>query len=158
VYTLWLKRRTPWSIVWGGIAGGMPILAGRAYGLGQIDGIGLLLTLAVLFWIPTHILTFSMRYFKDYQAAKIPSFASTFGIAGTRNVIAASSVMAALSIGIAGILIGVELGIVHLMILLSSVLFLLAIASIFSPNERLNFVLFKFASIYMLASMILLSL
>ena len=32
VYTLWLKRRTAWSIVWGGIAGGMPILAGRVLG------------------------------------------------------------------------------------------------------------------------------
>ncbi|MEM5775409.1 MAG: UbiA family prenyltransferase [Anaerolineaceae bacterium] len=29
VYTLWLKRRTAWSIVWGGLAGGMPVLAGR---------------------------------------------------------------------------------------------------------------------------------
>ena len=35
VYTLWLKRKTCWSIVWGGFAGGMPILAGRALGLGQ---------------------------------------------------------------------------------------------------------------------------
>lgn len=26
VYTIWLKRRTCWSIVWGGISGGMPIL------------------------------------------------------------------------------------------------------------------------------------
>jgi heme o synthase len=30
VYTIWLKRRTPWGIVlWGGISGGMPV-AGRA--------------------------------------------------------------------------------------------------------------------------------
>jgi len=32
IYTLWLKRRSPWSIVFGGISGGMPILAGRARG------------------------------------------------------------------------------------------------------------------------------
>ena len=30
IYTIWLKRITPWSIVWGGISGGMPVLAGRA--------------------------------------------------------------------------------------------------------------------------------
>ena len=24
--------------------------------------------LAILFWIPTHILTFNMRYYDDYQA------------------------------------------------------------------------------------------
>ncbi|MRS05863.1 protoheme IX farnesyltransferase, partial [bacterium] len=51
VYTIWLKRTTCWSIVGGGISGGMPILAGRAMALGQIDLIGLLLAFAVLFWI-----------------------------------------------------------------------------------------------------------
>jgi len=73
VYTIWLKRRTCWSIVWGGIAGGMPILAGRVLAIGQVDLVGLLLAMAVLFWIPTHILTFSMRYHADYQAARVPT-------------------------------------------------------------------------------------
>src|SRR5690606_24655422 len=40
VYTVWLKRRTPWSILWGGIAGGMPILAGRTLGTGQVELVG----------------------------------------------------------------------------------------------------------------------
>ncbi|MGB7095024.1 MAG: UbiA family prenyltransferase, partial [Anaerolineales bacterium] len=34
IYTIWLKRRTAWSIVWGGIAGAMPVLAGRALATG----------------------------------------------------------------------------------------------------------------------------
>ena len=84
VYTLWLKRRTAWSIVWGGIAGGMPILAGRALGTGQIEPIGVLLSLAVLLWIPTHIMTFSIRYRQDYERASIRTFPSTYG-AGRRN-------------------------------------------------------------------------
>ncbi len=46
IYTIWLKRRTPWSIVWGGLAGGMPVLAGRALGTGQIEWIGVALALA----------------------------------------------------------------------------------------------------------------
>ncbi len=79
VYTIWLKRRTSWSIVWGGISGGMPILAGRVLAIGQVDFIGLLLLMAVLFWIPTHILTFSMRYYDDYLAAKVPTFCSAYG-------------------------------------------------------------------------------
>ena len=79
IYTMWLKRRTAWSIVWGGISGGMPILAGRVLGNGEVDWVGLVLALAVLFWIPTHILTFSMRYFTDYQAASIPTFPARYG-------------------------------------------------------------------------------
>ena len=158
VYTLWLKRRTCWSIVWGGISGGMPILAGRAFGTGSIDGIGLLLAAAVLFWIPTHILTFSMRYFDDYQAARIPTFPSTYGFHATRVTIAVSSVLAAISIALAGVLIGVEWGFVRLLTVLSAGLFLLAVASVFRPTERVNFGLFKYASLYMLSAMILLSL
>lgn len=157
IYTLWLKRRSAWSIIWGGIAGGMPILAGRAYGLGFVDGTGILLTVAVLLWIPTHILTYSLRYFNDYQVAHIPTFPSTYGFGVTRTTIAISSVLAALSIGIAGMMIGIEWGFLRLMAILSVGLLLLAIASILQPNERLNYGLFKYASLYMLASMILLS-
>ena len=157
VYTLWLKRRTCWSIVWGGISGGMPILAGRAFGLGTVDGIGVLLALAVLFWIPTHILTFSMRYQDDYSAAGIPTFPSTYGLPVTRAAIAVSSVAAALCISAAGVLIGVEWGFVRLLAVLSAGLLLLAIASTFRPSERVNFGLFKYASVYMLSAMILLS-
>jgi len=157
VYTLWLKRRTCWSILWGGISGGMPILAGRAFGLGTVDGIGVLLALAVLFWIPTHILTFSMRYQDDYSAAGIPTFPSTYGLPVTRAAIAVSSVVAALCISAAGVLIGVEWGFVRLLAVLSAGLLLMAIASTFRPSERVNFGLFKYASVYMLSAMILLS-
>jgi len=158
VYTVWLKRRTSWSIVWGGISGAMPILAGRAFGIGSIDGIGILLALSVLFWIPTHILTFAMRYFEDYQAAKIPIFPSAYGFKFTRLTIAVSSIAAALSISAAGILIGMQWGFVRLLAVLSAGLILLAVATVFRPTERVNFGLFKYASVFMLCAMILLSL
>ena len=84
IYTVWLKRRTPWSIVWGGIAGGMPVLAGRALGMGQLDLIGLLLSLAVLLWIPTHIMTFSIKHADDYRRARVPVFPNVYGERFTR--------------------------------------------------------------------------
>jgi protoheme IX farnesyltransferase len=157
IYTLWLKRRTCWSIIWGGISGGMPILAGRAIALGRIDLIGILLALAVLFWIPTHIMTFSMRYFEDYRAARVPTFPSTYGFEATRAIIALSAIIAAASIGVAGVMIGVQAGFLRLMVVLSAGLLLLSLGTIFRPSEPLNFSLFKYASLYMLASMLLLS-
>ncbi|MGA2490072.1 MAG: protoheme IX farnesyltransferase [Anaerolineales bacterium] len=158
IYTLWLKRRSCWSILWGGISGSMPILAGRTFGLGHVDCIGILLALAVLFWIPTHILTFSMRYFEDYQAAGIPTVPASYGFAATRLSIAISSIVTALSIVLAGILTGIQWGFLRLLAMLSAGLFLLAITSIFRPSDRINTGLFKYASLYMLSAMILLSL
>jgi protoheme IX farnesyltransferase len=157
VYTIWLKRRTCWSIVWGGISGGMPILAGRALAIGHIDLVGILLMMAVLFWIPTHILTFSMRYFADYQIAKVPTFPSTYSFEATRAIIALSAIIAAASIGVAGVIIGVQAGAMRLMVVLASGLLLLSFATVFRPSEQVNFGLFKYASLYMLASMILVS-
>jgi protoheme IX farnesyltransferase len=157
IYTLWLKRRTCWSIVFGGISGGMPILAGRAFGLGHIDGIGILLALAVLFWIPTHILTFSMRYYQEYRAAGVPTFPSTYGFEATRAIIALSAILAAACIGVAGVMIGIQAGFLRLMVVLSAGLLLLSLATVFRPSERVNYSLFKYASVYMLAAMILLA-
>jgi len=59
---------------------------------------------------------------------------------------------------VAGVMIGVQAGALRLMAVLSSGLLLLSFATVFRPSEQVNFSLFKYASIYMLASMILLSL
>jgi protoheme IX farnesyltransferase len=158
IYTIWLKRRTCWSIVWGGISGGMPILAGRTLGVGHVDWVGILLALAILFWIPTHILTFSMRFHEDYRRAGVPTFPSTYGFYATRVIIAISSVLAALTIGGAALGVGLTIGYLRLIVVLSAGLFVMAVASVLSPSERVNFGLFKYASLYVLGTMILLAL
>lgn len=157
IYTMWLKRRTAWSIVWGGLAGAMPVLAGRALATGQIDWIGITLSLAVLFWIPTHILTFSMRNYEDYQAAGIPTFPSTYGFKFTQLTVALSSVMAAVMVGLSAYGIGLTWGYLRLMAVLTGGLLFLATASIMRPDDRINFGLFKYASLYMLSVMLILA-
>src|SRR5689334_6573849 len=111
VYSMWLKRRTCCAIVWGGISGAMPILSGRALAVGRIEPIGLLLAAAILFWIPTHTLTFSLKFSDDYKAAGVPTFPSTYGIGFTRLAIATSSAVAGLAMIIASVWIGVAEGI-----------------------------------------------
>lgn len=155
VYTIWLKRRTPWSIVWGGVSGGMPILAGRALAVGTVDWIGIVLALGILFWIPTHILTFCMRYQKDYERAGIPTFVSAYGLPITRTTIAVSSIFAALAMGLSAWGIGMSWGYLRLLGVLSAGLLTLAVTVTFKSSEQSNFGLFKYASVYMLAAMIL---
>lgn len=157
VYTIWLKRRSAWSIVWGGVSGAMPILAGRVFGTGRLDDIGVILSLAVVFWIPVHILTFAMRNSQDYQTAGIPTIASVYGLKMTRGYIALSNVLAALSIAAAGILIGIQGGFLRVLAVMSAGLFILTFSSILHPSDRMNFGLFKYASLYMLTAMILIS-
>ncbi|HLE92931.1 MAG TPA: heme o synthase [Anaerolineales bacterium] len=158
VYTLWLKRVTCWAIVWGGISGAMPILSGRVLAVNEIDLIGILLALAILFWIPTHTLTFSIKFREDYSNAGVPTFPSTYGDSFTRATIAVSSVLAAFAIGWASILIGLSAGYLRLIAVLTAGLLLLAFATFRVQSERVNFSLFRYASVYMLSSMIILAL
>lgn len=155
VYTIWLKRRTCWSIVWGGISGGMPILAGRFLGIGSLDWIGVVLALGILLWIPTHILTFNMRYAKDYLKAGIPTVVSVYGTKVNQAIIAVSSILAAIAMGMAAWGIGLTWGCLRLLSVLSIGLIILALFLIIRPSDRINFGLFKYASIYMLSSMLL---
>jgi protoheme IX farnesyltransferase len=155
VYSMWLKRRTCWGIVWGGVSGAMPILAGRVLGLGGFDWIGMTLALGVLFWIPTHTLTFSMKFARDYQAACVPTFPSTYGLPFTRATIAVSSVLADLSMGAAAFGIGMAWGFLRVLGVLTAGLLMLAFAMTFRPSDQVNYGLFKYASLYMLAAMIL---
>ena len=157
IYTLWLKRITCWSIVWGGISGAMPILAGRVLATGSIDLVGILLASSILFWIPTHILTFSIKYQEEYAAAGVPTFPSRYGIPFTRGMIAVSSILAAISIGWASVLIGLSAGYLRLLIVLTAGLLLLAFATFRVQSERANFGLFRYASLYMLSAMIILA-
>jgi protoheme IX farnesyltransferase len=157
VYTVWLKRRTCWSILWGGISGAMPILSGRALAVGEIELVGLLLALSVLFWIPTHTLTYSMKFRGDYKNACIPTFPETYGERFTRMTIAVSSILAAVAIGWASMLIGLSAGLLSLIAVLTAVMLVLAFATLHIHTDRMNFMLFRYASLYMLSAMIILS-
>jgi len=155
IYTIWLKRTSAWSIVWGGISGGMPILAGRVLGVGEIDLIGLLLATSVLFWIPTHIMTFNMRHFEDYNKAKIPTFASKYGFKNVRLVIALSTISSAIAFALGAFTLGLSWGFVRLLIIFAFIAFGFAFYSILYPSDKSNFQVFKVASLYMASAMLI---
>jgi protoheme IX farnesyltransferase len=158
VYTLWLKRRTAWSVVWGGLAGCVPILAGRALASGGVDTTGLLLALAVWLWIPTHNLTLALLHTDDYRQADVPTFASTFGLAVTRRLIAFSSVLAAVVMTATAAEMGLPAVRLWLLVGLGAGLLALALRGWGRPSTGADLGLYRYASVYMLSCMALLAL
>ena len=71
-YTMILKRRTSQNIVWGGIAGCMPVLIAWAAVKDSISWAPIVLFLVVFFWTPPHYWPLSMRFKDDYAAAGVP--------------------------------------------------------------------------------------
>lgn len=71
-YTMLLKRRTTQNIVWGGVAGCMPVLIGWAAVRDSLSIAPVMLFLVVFFWTPPHYWPLSMRYKDEYQRAGVP--------------------------------------------------------------------------------------
>lgn len=156
VYTLWLKRRSPWSIVFGGFAGGMPILAGRTLAISGIDWIGILLALSILLWIPSHILTLAMNHSRDYKLAGIPTFPNVFGFKNARWLMASSNLSAAGIMLVVFYCLGISATGVAILILGSLILLGFSVRNILHPSDKTNFMLFKYVSLYMAAAMLIL--
>ncbi|MGD8201132.1 heme o synthase [Ornithinimicrobium sp. W1679] len=71
-YTMILKRRTSQNIVWGGVAGCVPVLIGWSAVTGSVSWEAVILFLVVFFWTPPHYWPLSMRFREDYAAAGVP--------------------------------------------------------------------------------------
>jgi heme o synthase len=71
-YTIVLKNRTDQNIVWGGIAGCMPVLIGCAAVSGNLSLTAWLFFLVIFFWTPPHFWALAIKYKEDYAAAGIP--------------------------------------------------------------------------------------
>ncbi|OQY16583.1 MAG: hypothetical protein DRJ03_31490 [Chloroflexi bacterium] len=158
IYTLWLKRRSAWAIIFGGVSGGMPIIAGRALVTGRVDGLGLLLALSVLLWIPSHIVTFAIKYADDYRRASVPTWPGVYGFDSARRFIAWADGLRAVVLVAAGWLLDICPYSLALLALSGVITLALSLWAVVRPSEKINHRLFKFASVHMLGSMVLITL
>ncbi|MEV5507422.1 heme o synthase [Streptomyces orinoci] len=72
VYTMWLKRRTAQNIVWGGIAGCLPVLIGWSAVRNEVSWAAVILFLVMFFWTPPHYWPLSMKVKDDYERVGVP--------------------------------------------------------------------------------------
>ena len=71
-YSLFLKSRTAQNIVWGGLAGCMPVFIAWAAVENTISLEAVVLFTVIFLWTPPHYWPLSMKYAEDYQRAGIP--------------------------------------------------------------------------------------
>lgn len=105
VYTLWLKQRTAWNIVIGGLAGSFAVLAGAAAVDPAIGSAGLLLALVLFLWTPPHFWSLAMALRDQYEAANVPMLPVVIGDAATAKIILAHT-LALVTVSIAAAFLG----------------------------------------------------
>ncbi|UCG03804.1 MAG: protoheme IX farnesyltransferase [Candidatus Heimdallarchaeota archaeon] len=151
VYSLLLKRRTRLSIIFGGIAGGLPAVAGRVAVIGYIDIAAILMGAFVLCWIPLHILTLALipKNLEGYKNANVPMWPVTSSKIETIRVITLSALLSALLIILTGVTLQIHL--IPMLPLLGFSAFIVykSLVNLKHPSDHLTFKIFKLASIYM---------
>ncbi len=72
IYTVWLKRRSAWNIVIGGLAGSFAVLAGAAAVGGANEPVPLILSVVLFLWTPPHFWSLAAAKKEDYAQAGVP--------------------------------------------------------------------------------------
>jgi heme o synthase len=100
VYTVWLKRRTWWNIVVGGLAGSFAVLAGAAAVAPDTLGpLPLAFAVVLFLWTPPHFWSLAIAYHDDYAAAKVPMLPVVVGdVRAARAVLAGAVLLVAASL------------------------------------------------------------
>jgi protoheme IX farnesyltransferase len=98
VYTVWLKRRTWWNIVIGGLAGSFAVLAGAAAVSPQtLEPLPLMFAIVLFLWTPPHFWSLAIAFHDDYAAAKVPMLPVVVGDARAARAVLAGSVLLVLA-------------------------------------------------------------
>lgn len=92
VYTVWLKRRSAWNIVIGGLAGSFAALAGAAAVDPSVGPAGLNLALVLLLWTPPHFWSLAIAFRDEYRAAGVPMLPVVVGIPRAARIVLASTI------------------------------------------------------------------
>ena len=72
VYTVWLKRRSTWNIVVGGLAGSFAVLAGAAAVDPSPQIVPTVLAVVLFLWTPPHFWSLAAAKGEDYAKAGVP--------------------------------------------------------------------------------------
>ncbi len=84
VYTLWLKPRTPFAVVVGGVSGAIAPLIADAAVNGHVSAAGWLLFSIIFIWQPPHFYAIALNYRDDYAEASFPMLHDRIGEDATR--------------------------------------------------------------------------
>lgn len=99
VYTVWLKRRSVWNIVVGGLAGSFAVLAGAAAVDPSPQMVPATLAVVLFLWTPPHFWSLAAAKADDYARAGVPMLPIRVpAYAWTSAILAHTAALAAISL------------------------------------------------------------
>ncbi|MCL5071412.1 MAG: heme o synthase [Actinobacteria bacterium] len=150
VYNAVSKKRSPFNVVIGAPAGGMPVLAGWAAVAGnKLDSLPILMFILVIVWTPMHIWSLAYFYKEDYKKAKVPMLPVVWN---SKKVFILLAVLNLILVFFS-LFIGLYFNLSILYLIVSSILggaiIVLSIMLIAGKTKKTAWILFKFSSPYL---------
>ena len=134
IYTMWLKRWTPQTIVIGGAAGAFPPMIGWAVATGGVSVESVLMFALIFMWTPPHFWALSLYMNDDYSRAGVPMMTVARGKPHTRRLILGYTlVLVPVSLAVAFTSIG---GALYLAVALALNLWFLGLAARVSRRQE----------------------
>ncbi len=87
IYTVWLKRISPWNVVIGGFAGCFAGLSGWTAAVNTLSLMPLLVAMLDFLWTPGHLWGLAIKKMREYKNAGIPMLPVTVGISKASKVV-----------------------------------------------------------------------
>jgi protoheme IX farnesyltransferase len=87
VYTVWLKRVSPWNVVIGGFAGCFAALSGWTAAVNTLSLMPLLVAMFDFLWTPGHLWGLAIKKIKEYKYAGVPMLPVRIGIVRSSYVV-----------------------------------------------------------------------
>ncbi|MGQ0793638.1 MAG: heme o synthase [Deltaproteobacteria bacterium] len=87
LYTLYLKRSSPYGTIPGGLPGALPVLIGYSAIKPNIGIDGVILFLFMMLWQPPHFWALAQKYRDDYKRAGVPVMPVALGVKYTNILI-----------------------------------------------------------------------
>ena len=149
VYSLLLKRRTPWSVILGGFSGGFPVLVGWYTVTSSFSILPWFLFALVVVWIPVHIWSLAYRYRDDYEKAGIPMLPVIYSEKISSACISFSAILLVVFSIIPYFLGENSTVYIFVVAVLSAPLLIFAALFMKEHNLKSSFNLFKYSSLYL---------
>lgn len=149
VYSMLLKRRSPWNIILGGVSGGLPVMFGWSAVTGSVSLLPVLLASLVVLWIPGHIWSLAIFTKSDYERAKVPMLPVVTKLStALRCIVSTVALMIPFSLWI--FFVG-NFGLIYLVV---AIVFGIAVAYVnlqlfVQPDDKLAYKAFKISSPYL---------
>jgi protoheme IX farnesyltransferase len=87
LYTLVLKRRSPYGTIPGGIPGALPVLIGYSAVAGHVGMDGIILFAVMLLWQPPHFWALALAHMEEYRGVGVPVLPVALGEPYTKVLI-----------------------------------------------------------------------